>query len=118
VLQSRGIDAKFIEDCGFRDTTSDTVWMSEAGARGWVALSRDEGIRRRQSEQSVVRRAKLRLFLLQTKKINGNVIVEVFTHHWERIEAFARQTPAPFIAGVDRTKVALLKPLRGRRGGR
>jgi hypothetical protein len=107
-LQARGIDARFLDDCGFSETTDDVHWFGPVGERGWVALSRDKKMRHKPAELRAIRAANLRLFLLQTKRINGQIIVGVFEKQWQKIEEFARANQAPFIAGVDNGRVALL----------
>lgn len=58
-LRSRGVDARFLPDCGFSQDTHEEVWMPAVAAKGWVALSKDENIRRREAACADPRRVLL-----------------------------------------------------------
>jgi hypothetical protein len=46
----------------FQDDTPDRVWLSDIGARGWIALTKDKGIRRNPLERNAVIAANVRMF--------------------------------------------------------
>lgn len=89
--------------------------MLVAGEQGWIVLTRDKAIRERPEQAQVVLRAKLRIFSLQTRRINREIIVEVFTKQWERILRFIAENEPPFIASVNQTGVSRLEVRTRRR---
>src|SRR5205085_2002480 len=46
----------------FAQGTADAVWLSRAGAEGWVVLTKDQGIQKRPNEFAAVVNARVRQF--------------------------------------------------------
>jgi hypothetical protein len=62
-LRKAGILVETHDD-HFDETTSDEVWLTEVGRRGWLALSRGRRIRYRTNERDAVMSAGARLMIL------------------------------------------------------
>ena len=45
----------------FAEDTEDVAWIAEIGRRGWVAVTRDQRIRRRPNELAAVRAASIQI---------------------------------------------------------
>lgn len=56
----------------FPPATQDVVWLTEAGAQGWVVVTRDDRIRYNQLEKQAVLAAKLRFFSITSSSLSGD----------------------------------------------
>jgi hypothetical protein len=117
-LRQNGLNAVYQDD-EFPQDTEDQDWLIEVGAKGWIVFTRDVKIRRRPDEQAALMLAKVRLFSLQTRDVNGALIREIFLKHIDKIKHVAVNQPAPFVASVTRNGVAIMKfPVPRARGKR
>ena len=48
----------------FPEDERDEVWLAEAGARGWTVITRDRGIRYRETELTALKAAGVAAFVL------------------------------------------------------
>ena len=71
---------------------ADEVWMARADAEGWIAVCKDDKIRRRTGERELMSRGTLRVFCLA----NGNVTRdEMIAWLTEAHPALLKQAPEP-----------------------
>jgi hypothetical protein len=75
----------------FPQDTDDDVWLKEAGRQGWIVLTKDEKIRRKPGELSVIAGFAVRCFVLHpTKGMRAEQMGEVLVAALPRILAAAR----------------------------
>jgi hypothetical protein len=61
-----------VHDELFPQATQDVVWLTEAGARRWVVITRDDRIRYNQLEKQAVLAAKVRFFSITSSSLTGD----------------------------------------------
>ncbi len=107
-LRAQGIPFEAHRD-HFANDTPDTEWIGIVGARGWLALTRDQRIRHRHNELADVRAAGLHLFALSSGNLSSQQTGVIVVQAWPAIQrAAARQAP-PAIWSVSRSaQVTLL----------
>jgi PIN domain-containing protein len=87
----------------------DDAWLRDAGARGWVVLTKDDAIRRRPSERDALIEAGVRVFCLTATQLRGPEQLARFAQNSHRIVRRARQV-GPYIYGVYADRIQLLWP--------
>jgi PIN like domain len=75
-LHLAGIKVR-IHDDHFDPTSPDEVWLAEAGQRGWVALTKDDNIRRRPLAINAIVRNQVRTLVLPTGSLAGQEMAEI-----------------------------------------
>lgn len=82
--------------------TRDETWLTLAGSKGWVVLTRDKRIRYRQLERLALKEARVRAFVF----IGGNVTVAdtaaILVQALPRIERICQANAGPFIYHLGR----------------
>jgi predicted nuclease of predicted toxin-antitoxin system len=107
-LRALGVNAEHKDD-HFAADTEDEAWMPRVGENGWIVLTRDTRIRMHPNEQSMIFKANLKVFSLQTRRgINGAAIFAIFRKHLARMQETAVAHAAPFVAGVTRNGVRIM----------
>lgn len=103
-LRARGWIIHLIADVYPDDAQhiADEVWIAEGAARGWHLLTKDQAIRRRDTQSAAV--GGVLLFTLSNQSQTMEQMVEVFDHHRHRIEQRIRKG-APGIYIVSRREV-------------
>jgi uncharacterized protein with PIN domain len=90
---------------------SDEEWLKDAGAKGWVVLTKDRAIRRRPNERDALMGAGVRVFCLTSADLRGAEQLARLEENLERIVQLAEQ-PGPYIYGVYASEVRRLWPER------
>ena len=98
-----------IHDDHFPIDAKDPDWLVEVGRRGWVVLMKDKRVRRIRLELDALIAAKVRAFVLTAGNLTGPEMADVFVLQLHRIAALAVSRPAPFVAGVSRTKISIYR---------
>jgi PIN like domain len=78
---------------------ADEQWLTDAGAKGWIVLMKDDAIRRRPAERDALADAAVRAFCLTNANLRASEQSDRFVGNLERILRRA-QTPGPYIYGV------------------
>jgi PIN like domain len=91
----------------FAPDAPDVEWLTEAGRRGWVVLTKDDAIRRNPLERRALLAANVRAFILTSQSMSGPDMADLLARSLPRIASLARATAPPFIALVTRASVAL-----------
>lgn len=78
------------------EAVEDVTWLAETARRGWVALGKDERIRRRPAEKAAVRRNRARCFYFTRGDLRAEDYVERVQANAENITR-ACVEPGPFI---------------------
>src|SRR3954469_14053680 len=90
-------------------TLDDEAWLSDAGAKGWIVLMKDDAIRRRPAERDALADAGVRAFCLTNAQLRKEEQTERFVGNIDRIVRQAQQ-PGPYIYGVYEGYIQLLWP--------
>jgi hypothetical protein len=78
------------------EVVDDVTWLVDTAARGWVALAKDERIRRRPAEKSAVRRSGARCFYFTRGDLPAEIYVERILVNLDAI-TYACADAGPFI---------------------
>lgn len=86
------------------ENVDDVTWLSDTAARGWVAVGKDERIRRRPAEKEAVRRCGARVFYFTRGDLRAEVYAERILAN---IDAMARACAGsgPFIYVVHPNRI-------------
>ena len=102
ILRSADLHVE-IHDDHFAPDAKDEEWLSVAGKNEWIVITRDERIRYRATAKQVIRRAKVRMFVLVA---HGNLrietLAEIFIKALPKITLVASEQKPPFIAKIWR----------------
>jgi predicted nuclease of predicted toxin-antitoxin system len=82
--------------------TADEIWLSYAGSRGWVVLTRDKRIRYRQLERLALRSAQVRAFVFTGGNVTIRETGEILTRAFPAIRAICERETGPFVFHVGR----------------
>ncbi|MBI4641480.1 MAG: hypothetical protein HY731_12345 [Candidatus Tectomicrobia bacterium] len=107
-LRQAGVDVQ-IHDDYFPPDTRDEEWLTTAGQRGWIVLTKDRRIRYRTPERTALLRADVRAFVLTAGNLQGVEMAAIFIKALSSMRRFVADAPPPFIATVTRSgKVSIL----------
>ncbi len=92
-----------IHDDHFPQDAQDQVWLTEAGKRGWVVLTKDKHIRYRTAEIHALITAKLCAFVLTARgDLSGEEIGKIFVKALPAMNKMCAAVSPPFLAHVSR----------------
>lgn len=100
-LRAAGVRAEIHDDHLAQDATDET-WLSLAGSRDWVVLTKDKRIRFRRLEKDSLLAAGLRTFVFTAASATGAQTAAAFVAALPRMLRLARARPGPWIATVSR----------------
>jgi hypothetical protein len=86
---------------------ADTTWLAEVGQRGWVALMKDENIRRNRAERLAVKQHAVRCFCLTRQSLTAQEMASRFLRNLSAMERACSQ-PGPFIYAVYENRILKL----------
>jgi hypothetical protein len=95
-----------IHDDHFPATAPDEDWLGDVGQRGWVALTKDRGIRYRAPALAAIRLSAVRMFVLTAGDLQGSEMAAIFVQALPHIRRLTRRQTAPFIARITKTGTA------------
>jgi predicted nuclease of predicted toxin-antitoxin system len=101
ILKAHGFEVR-IHDDYFLENASDIEWLTEAGKRGWVILSKDKLIRKRPLELKILLDAGVAAFILTSGNLTAREMGEVFVRARSRMLKLLAKQKRPFIAAVTR----------------
>ena len=81
----------------------DEDWIALVGREGWVAVTKDKNVRYRTAELEAIREHSARVLVIRMKNATGSDIADVLAKGRRRIARFTARTPAPFIAGIQKS---------------
>ena len=93
----------------FAHDAPDIEWLTEAGKRGWVVLSKDKAIRKRRIEREALLNANVAAFILTSGNLTGEEMGKIFVRARSRMLRCLSKYQRPFMAAVTRDgKVKLI----------
>ena len=85
----------------FPEDERDEVWLAEAGARGWTVITRDRGIRYRETEPTALKAAGVAAFVLTAKGCTGPQNGAILAKALPAMLRYLVGNRPPFIAAVS-----------------
>lgn len=85
----------------FADSAPDVAWLTAAGARQWVVLTRDVAIRRNEVERSALLSSGVRAFVFTRGDLDGRETAAILAAYVPSMTRWARTRPAPFLATIN-----------------
>jgi predicted nuclease of predicted toxin-antitoxin system len=102
VLRNAGLNVE-IHDDHFPQNATDPEWLTAAGKKNWIVVTRDERIRYRVAERQAIRRAKVRAFVLAAQgDLRAEMLAEIFLKALPKIRRTLKNQKPPFIAKISR----------------
>jgi hypothetical protein len=108
-LRAEGLRIEFHLD-HFADDEPDLDWFKVVGKNGWVVLTKDKAIRRKQVEREAVLAEGIRMFTLPSGSMRGEEMAAVYVNSRLRMARFLKNYEGPFIAVVHATQIELVAP--------
>jgi len=84
----------------FGTGTHDVDWLPLVGARGWVLITKDKNIRKREIELRALRQAGVRTFVLTASGLSGAGQAEVLKEALPAMLRLLRRRAAHFVARI------------------
>ncbi len=81
----------------------DEDWIRLCSAHNWVAVTKDKNIRYRAAQKQAIVTHKACVFVIRAKAATGPEIAGLLVKYHGKLQHFAEDHPAPFIAGIDRS---------------
>jgi len=101
-LRDAGVEIR-VHDELFPQGTEDVVWLREAGANGWIVITRDDRIRYNQLEKQAVMAARLRFFSITSSALTGEEAGSLILSALNKMSRLCRQhSKRGFIAKISR----------------
>jgi hypothetical protein len=98
----------------FPENALDETWLTAAGERGWIVVTKDKAIRHRGTELAALKSAGVAAFVLTTKGLTGPENGAVLATALPKLLRFIKGNRPPFIAAVSASaRIRML--YRGRR---
>jgi hypothetical protein len=106
-----------LHDDHFKQDQDDADWLSIVGARGWIVLTKDKAIRRREIEIQALLNAGVGAFILTAGGMTGPTMAAAFVAALRTMARHSQTMARPFVATVSTSGSVTI--LRGgqRRGG-
>ncbi len=106
-----------LHDDHFPHDQDDADWLPIVGHRGWLVLTKDKAIRRRELEMQALMGAGVGAFILTATGLDGPSMASAFVAALPTMTRYAHTRVRPFVASV--TAIGRVSMLRGgaRRGG-
>ncbi len=92
-----------VHDDHFAQDAPDEVWLPEVTRRGWVAVSKDNSIRRGLLQRLMVARCGARLFVFTGGNMTGREMAARIAAAWPRLARLVVRYDAPFIATIQQS---------------
>jgi predicted nuclease of predicted toxin-antitoxin system len=87
----------------FESNVVDEEWLRFVGQKGWIAITKDKRIRYRSPALEVIRKEKVKLFVLSKGNITGLEMAEIIIKAIPRIKTFVTKHEPPFIVTMTKS---------------
>ena len=84
----------------FGTGSQDVEWLPEIGARGWVLITKDKNIRKREIELRALRAARVRAFVLTASGLTGDEQARVLREALPAMLRLLERRAASFVARI------------------
>jgi hypothetical protein len=87
-------------------TLDDPPWLEDCGKNGWIALSKDVSMIRKQPggaltpQQAVIEAGQVRVFMLMSQTLTAAEQIERFRQHDRAIQNILQSRTGPFVYGI------------------
>lgn len=81
----------------------DEDWIALVGRNAWLAITKDKNIRHRAAEIDAIKQFKAKVYVVRAKNATGADIANILAANRGKIQKFAKENRAPFVAGIDRS---------------
>jgi hypothetical protein len=98
--QAASCQAEILAD-HFDINANDEDWLPEVGARGWILVTKDKRIQRRQNEIEAIVNAKVRAFIFLDGELSREVMIALIKLLMPKILEAIRDQVAPFVFGIE-----------------
>src|SRR3989442_6356427 len=92
-----------VHDDHFPPAAKDEEWLTQAGQKGWVVLTKDHRIRYRNLERAALMKAGVGAFVLTAGDLKGDEMAQIFVKALPAIFKFLTKHRKPFIAKITRS---------------
>ena len=99
MLRDEG-DVAHVQYDAFGSGAQDVEWLPEVGARGWILITKDKHIRKREIELRALREAGVRAFVLTAAGLTGNEQARVLKDALPAMLRLLRRRATAFVARV------------------
>jgi len=101
----------------FGPTTTDEEWLAKVGEEGWLAITRDKGVLRKQSQRRALADHRVGCFVLVgAANLPRWDSVRIIARNWDRIRQLAAGEERPFLWKLYLRAPAKCVDLAGRPG--
>jgi hypothetical protein len=100
MLREAGHTAHVQGPATFGTGSHDVDWLPEVGARGWVLITKDKNIRRREIELRALKQAGVRAFVLTAAGLKGEEQARVLREALPAMVRLLRRRASNFVARV------------------
>lgn len=90
-----------VHDDHFPQSATDAEWLALVGRNKWVAVTRDNRIRRTPHETYSVEKHSVGLIVIRMKNAKGPDEGDLLVRARHRIARYVAKTPPPFVAKID-----------------
>jgi hypothetical protein len=80
----------------------DVEWLAIVGRERWVALMRDQAVRRRKLEREALKAAEVAAFVYTGGQASAQETADVIVPKLKKMAAIARSERRPFLYGITR----------------
>jgi PIN like domain len=100
-----------IHDDHFAPDAKDEEWLTVAGQKQWIVVTRDERIRYRVAAKQAIRRARVRAFVLTAQgDLRSEILADNFVKALSKVRRTVQEEKPPFLAKISRSgEVTVLK---------
>jgi hypothetical protein len=100
-----------VHDDHFRSDAKDEEWLSEAGRRGWIVLSKDDQIRYHAVEKQALLNAGVAAFFLSRGDLKGMEMADILIKAMHGLIAFSKNTNGHSLQGFPALDKSRCSPL-------
>lgn len=93
-----------IHDDHLAPNAPDEDWIALVANKAWLAITKDKNIRYRFGEIAAIKEHGAMVLVVRAKNATGQELATLLEEAMPAIQRFARKTPAPFVAGIDRSR--------------
>lgn len=86
----------------FPGDAPDAEWLPKVGEWGWIILTKDDQIRKREVERNALLRSGARAFILSSGNIPRDQMISMIVNALPKIERFVSKNQPPFIARITK----------------